>query len=147
MSSAFVHRFIIIIGERAMQSVCKAQPSPEASITDSVSFGDRTHRPSRRCSCCRVRAAMSTSPTTQSSGYRGRRKTYSILSSPIDGLQFLLMLGGTPSELRQIVCDVEPRGLRTHPEMGKRPPTGVVVEDAQPEAQHVWGVWTSAIDR
>src|SRR2546427_12831131 len=87
MSSAFVHRFIIIIGERAMQSVCKAQPSPEASITDSVSFGDRTHRPSRRCSCCRVRAAMSTSPTTQSSGYRGRRKTYPILSSPIDGLQ------------------------------------------------------------
>src|SRR2546425_7167019 len=87
MSSAFVHRFIIIIGERAMQSVCKAQPSPEASITDSVSFGDRTHRPSRRCSSCRVRAAMSTSPTTQSSGYRGRRKTYPILSSPIDGLQ------------------------------------------------------------
>src|SRR6185436_19784743 len=29
---------------------------------------------------------------------------------------------------------------------GKGPPTGIVVEDAQPEAQHVWGVGPSAVD-
>src|SRR5881296_3849480 len=30
--------------------------------------------------------------------------------------------------------------------MRKRAPTGVVVEDTQPETQHVWGVGASAID-
>src|SRR5215510_4703067 len=56
------------------------------------------------------------------------------------------MFRGTGSKLRQRVRDVEPRGLRPHPEVPEGAPTGIIVDDTQPETQHVWRVGAPAVD-
>ena len=45
--------------------------------------------------------------------------------------EFMFMLVRPVRELRQIVSDLEPRRLRTHPEMRKGATIGVVVEETQ----------------